>query len=360
MTDCFGDYRLKKSRIRLGIALVVWAIGSFLFLMGLNSWNANTEALPTVAPVAQLPDVTTLTEENEGVGDNRVPVLSSGNADGEGVATETAVFVPSSPNTQRPQTNSEIEPTETFAAFGVRSPVGSSAEGRLIESYRFGFGTDVIIFVGGMHGGYEWNTILLAYEAIDYFVDHPEAIPYNISLYIIPVANPDGQFEVTGKNGRFSPEDVAEITIPGRFNGNDVDLNRNWDCEWQADAVWNSRAVDAGSGPFSEPETKALRRFFLRQNPELVVFWHSKADGVYAGSCEGPFAGSIELGQLFAEASDYNFHRAFTAYEVTGEASDWLATEEISSFTVELTVHDETEWEQNLAGMLAVLAHFGD
>ena len=351
---------MKKSRVRLGIALVVWAVGSFLFLIGLNSCNTTTEKLlPTVAPVAQLlPDAP---QENT-VNVPATNVVDRGTLQTDVVATETAVF--NSPNSEHSantkQESPGLEPTETFAAYGVRSPVGSSTQGRLIESYRFGFGTDVIVFVGGIHGGYEWNTILLAYEAIDYFVEHPEAIPHNISLYIIPSANPDGQYWATEKNGRFTPEDVAQITIPGRFNANEVDLNRNWDCEWQPDAEWNGRAVDAGDGPFSESETKALRRFFFRQNPELVVFWHSKADGVYAGGCDGAYMDSIQLGQLYAEASDYNFHEAFTAYEITGEASDWLTTQDIPSFTVELTVRDETEWEQNLAGILAMLDYFGN
>ena len=351
---------MKKSQLRLGFALIVWAIGSFLFLIGLNSCNSATEELlPTVASVAQLPPDTPADNGNHASPTNQV---EDDTYQTDVVVTETAVFNP--PNSEHAantkQDSPRIEPTETFAAYGVRSPVGSSTQGRLIESYRFGFGTDVIVFVGGIHGGYEWNTILLAYEAIDYFVDHPEAIPHNISLYIIPSANPDGQYWVTEKNGRFTPEDVAQITIPGRFNANEVDLNRNWDCEWQSTAEWNGRAVAAGSGPFSEVETKALRRFFLRQNPELVVFWHSKADGVYAGGCDESFTDAMQLGQLYAEASGYNFHEAFTAYEITGEASDWLTTQEIPSFTVELTVHDETEWEQNLAGMLAMLAHFGE
>lgn len=345
---------MKKSHARLVVAIVIWGVGSFLFLVILDGCNATATTLPTVVPVAQL-------SVEEGVGTTIVNGIEATNtpvnAGGDGEDTAVSSAHPQSAK----QENPKIEPTETFAAFGVRVPLGQSVEGRTIEAFRFGFGTDVIIFVGGMHGGYEWNTILLAYEAIDYFVEHPEVIPSNVSLYIIPSANPDGQYWATEQNGRFQPEDVAQITIPGRFNANEVDLNRNWDCEWQAEANWNGRQVDAGSEPFSEPETKILRRFFLRQSPEVVLFWHSKADGIYAGGCgDDAFADSLALGEIYADAADYNVHEAFTAYEITGEASDWLTTQDIPSFTVELTVHDETEWAQNLAGMLAMLEHFGD
>lgn len=350
------------SRRRLIVALGIWVVGSILFLVSLQGCRETAEEmLPTVAAVAEMPGV--LEPALDFVPTyTAVPVEA---VEEEEVA-ETAVFIPPAQNENDPsptaghhsaQTAKEA-PTATWAAYGVVQIIGSSSEGRPIEAYRFGFGTDVLVFVGGMHGGYEWNTILLAYEAIDYFAERPDAIPANITLYIIPAANPDGLHWATERNGRFTPEDVAEITIPARFNANEVDLNRNWDCEWQPVGNWNGREVSAGEQPFSEPETRALRNFFLRQDPEVVVFWHSKADGVYAGGCSDLYAPSYEIGETFAEAAGYNIHEKFNAYPITGDASDWLATQRIPSFTVELTVHDDTEWRQNWAGMLALLDHF--
>lgn len=40
-----------------------------------------------------------------------------------------------------------------------------------------------------IHGGYEWNTVLLAYERIDNFTAHPREIPDSEILHIIPCAN---------------------------------------------------------------------------------------------------------------------------------------------------------------------------
>ncbi len=81
---------------------------------------------------------------------------------------------------------------------------------------------------------------------------------------------------------------------------------------------------------------------------------------IHAGLATGTILLFAAIGEIYAEAADYNLHDAFTAYEITGEASDWLTTQDIPSFTVELTVHDEMEWEQNLAGMLEMLDYFGD
>lgn len=251
------------------------------------------------------------------------------------------------------------EPTATFAAYGVAQTIGTSAGGRPIDSYRFGFGRDVVVMVGGIHGGYEWNTILLAYELIDYFLENPDRVPRNVSLYIIPSANPDGQFFVTGVDGRFTPEDVSAETEVGRFNANQVDLNRNWACGWQQEALWGNTLVSGGTVPFSEPETAALRAFFLREKPVGVVFWHSKADGLYVGSCDETFLPSRDMAEIYGRASGYEVFGAFTAYPVSGDASDWLATQNIPSFTVELATHTLTDFPENLAGVLALLDFYG-
>lgn len=277
-------------------------------------------------------------------------------------ATQTAVPTPTLMPTATPVlavATSQPEPTATFAAYGVAQTIGFSANGRSIESYRFGFGTQTLVLVGGIHGGYEWNTIVLAYEMIDYFLANPNQIPANISLYIIPSANPDGQFAVTGVDGRFTAADVGSDIEPGRFNGNQVDLNRNWACDWQAEGVWGDTEVSGGSVPFSEPETAALRAFFLREKPAMVLFWHSKADGIFIGSCDGLFQPSADIAEIYGRASGYTVNEQFTAYPVTGDASDWLATQNIPSFTVELKTRSNPDWEMNLAGVLALLDFYG-
>ena len=277
-------------------------------------------------------------------------------------ATQTAVPTPTLMPTATPvlaEATPLPEPTATFAAYGVAQTIGSSANGRPLESYRFGFGSQTLVLVGGIHGGYEWNTIILAYDMIDYFLANPEQVPANISLYIIPSANPDGQFAVTGVDGRFTAADVTENIELGRFNGNQVDLNRNWACDWQPDGLWGETVVSGGRVPFSEPETAALRTFFLRENPAVVVFWHSKADAIFVGSCDGLFQPSLEIANVYGRASGYVVNNEFTAYPVTGDASDWLATQNIPSFTVELKTRSGTDWEMNLAGVLALLDFYG-
>ncbi|HFQ93356.1 MAG TPA: hypothetical protein ENK32_05070 [Anaerolineae bacterium] len=276
--------------------------------------------------------------------------------------TPLPTALPTVPPTEHPTTRPadkttgrQNTPTPTFAAYGVQQSIGRTVDGRSIDSYSFGYGTRKIVLVGGMHGGYEWNTIQLAYRLIDYFTENPQEIPADVTLIIIPAVNVDGQFLITGRDGRFALQDVALITVPGRFNARGVDLNRNWNCDWTAEAEWNGRTISGGSEPFSEPETQALRRFFLRQRPEVVVFWHSKANGVFGSGCEAVDEASLALGRVYGRAAAYPVFERFTAYPVTGDASDWLAEQGIPSFTVELETHNQTEWRKNLAGVQALL-----
>jgi hypothetical protein len=245
--------------------------------------------------------------------------------------------------------------------------IGYSVEGREISAEYFGDGEDVLAFVGGIHGGYEWNSVVLAYEMIDYLESNPQIIPDNIKIAIIPNLNPDGMFAVTGLEGKATIDQIpAEIFGSGpeeigfgRFNANQVDLNRNFDCKWQPKSTWRGNEVDAGSGPFSEPEAQAIRKFVQTQKPKTVVFWHSKANNVYASECEnGVLPETLDIMNAYSEASGYGAVAVFDAYPVTGDAEGWLASIGIPSITVELKTRDNVEFEQNLAGLKSVINYF--
>lgn len=236
--------------------------------------------------------------------------------------------------------------------------IGFSVEGRAIEVFSFGDGATDVVLVGGIHGGYEWNTVLLAYQMIDYFNGNREAIPAAVTVHIVPVANPDGLYQVTGRDGRFSADLIGDAPRSARFNGRGVDLNRNWSCAWSPSARWGSAAVNPGSGPFSEPETRALRDYFITLSPRSVIFWHSAFGLVAPGQCGGEVGGAA-LAQVYGEAAGYPAG-AFTAYTLSGTASDWLSEQGVPAAAVELTTHESTEFGRNLAGVLATLALFAE
>lgn len=257
------------------------------------------------------------------------------------------------------------EIVETESEWPVKSIAGSSVEGRDIEVYTYepaGVSDFHVIFVGGIHGGYEWNSVLLAYEVMDYLEANPDVVPDKVTVSIVPSANPDGVMKVIGETGRFSPDVVPPVgqTTEGRFNANGVDLNRNFDCNWQSQSTWRGDVVDAGTEAFSEPEARAIRDLVLETDADAVIFWHSASGGVYGSECnEGVLPGTINIMNAYAGASGYPAIESFDYYEITGDAEGWLASIGVPSITVELKTHESIEWEENRAGFEAVLESFG-
>lgn len=254
----------------------------------------------------------------------------------------------------------EIISTATTSTITNRI-IGNSVEGRNIESYTFGNGSTTLLFVGGMHGGYEWNSVLLAYQFIDELETGKIKIPESVKIEIIPNLNPDGVYKVTGKEGRFTNLDVKSEMVngEGRFNANDVDLNRNFDCKWQPTSTWKNKKVSAGTSAFSEPESQALKKLVEEENPRAVIFWHSQANAVYASECEkGILPETLDIMNVYAKAAGYKSVSVFDAYPVTGDAEGWLASINIPAITVELSNHENIEWTKNKAGMEAVMESY--
>ncbi len=221
--------------------------------------------------------------------------------------------------------------------------IGRSVEGRPIAVYSFGNGPVGFAVVGGIHGGYEKNTVALAERMIKNFTEHPEQVPDQVTLYVIPCANPDGYAR--------GPEES------GRFNANGVDLNRNWDYIWQPIGGWKEgREVYGGDAPFSEPETKALRNFFTQKKIGAAIFYHS-AGGFITTPPNGTNVWglaeclSTATGYEVLEDGSSSYYDRYD-YVVTGDAGEYLAELGIAAIDVELYDHDDPELERNQQGLL--------
>jgi predicted deacylase len=257
----------------------------------------------------------------------------------------------------------EESTTTTPAVSDFRTEtLGTSVEGRLIQAFIYGRGDTHLLFVGGIHGGYEWNSTLLAYQLIDYLEANPGTLPAGLSVSIVPTANPDGLYGVVGTSGRFTPADVSvddTVLTAGRFNANDVDLNRNFACNWASESSWRGQTVSAGTSAFSEPEAQAIRNYVLNSLPDAAVFFHSAAGAVYGAACDGVLGpGTKRLLDTYARASGYRAVDLFTAYPITGDVESWLTSIGIPAVSVELTNHTDVELQKNLAGIKALFDHY--
>jgi hypothetical protein len=234
--------------------------------------------------------------------------------------------------------------TSTATPLPEQFSFGRSAQGADLVAWRAGTGRHLIILVGGIHTGFEANTVELVNQMRDYFVSNPQRVLPEITLLFIPLLNPDGM-----AYGR---------TLRGRFNGNGVDLNRNWGCGWSEQAFFREGTVNPGAAPFSEPESTALGSLAQRLQPAAILIYHGAANGVFTGACEGEDAGSGALAAVYGVASGYPYGTEFTSYTITGAAPAWFASIGIPALDVELASSTDIELERNLRGVLALQEWF--
>jgi hypothetical protein len=217
-----------------------------------------------------------------------------------------------------------------------------SVQGRPLVVHQFGSGPVWRAMIGAIHGAYEWNTAVLMTRTLQHLIANPDELPDEVTLFILPVANPDGHA-------------AGRKTIAGRTNANSVDLNRNWDYEWQANAFFGRRPIGGGSAPFSEPETQALRDFIMNNRISEVIFYHSAYPAVFAGAGI-THTQAVSLAQHIAQATGYPYRPEGIPNQImTGGATDWLTMNGVNAIEIELTNHRGIDWPQNLRGLRAFL-----
>lgn len=238
-------------------------------------------------------------------------------------------------------------PTPFILENGQRAVViGYSVSGRPIEVYTFGQGERQRMIVAGIHGGYEWNTIALADELIKYISENPKVIPSDVTLYILRNLNPDG--------------DARDHGYDGRVNDHGVDLNRNfpvnWAKEWDRDGCWDYGPSTGGTGPGSEPETRALMAFMQNHKIEALISYHSAALGIFPGG-EPWEEASIRFAEAIDKVAPYPFPPIDLGCEFTGTLADYAVVRGAVAVDMELTNHRDTDFKINLK-VLDVLLKF--
>ena len=251
---------------------------------------------------------------------------------------------PSATASPSPPTITPLPPTPTSIPSNstpeLQQPqvIGSSVTGRPLEVYQFGLGPVEKLIVAGIHGGYEWNTIELADELIDYLDNYPEVVPPDQTLYILRALNPDGLARSKG--------------FGGRANENNVDINRNfpsnWQAEWPRAGCWDYIPITGGKAAASEPETRALISFIQAHDIQALISYHSAALGIFPGG-QPPDVGSLSLAEALAAVSDYPYPPIDAGCVYTGQFVDWASDQGIPAVDIELTNHQDSDFEKNLA-----------
>lgn len=298
--------------------------------------------LPTVVAQADVTDTPRPVSTLAGLPSTNTPPATATSG-----ASPSPSITPTSSRTALPTASStaSLTPIPTRRPLPSEFRFGQSVEGRDLVGYRFGDGDTLLMLVGGIHGGWEANTVDMSRALIDHFEADSTAILPGMTIIVIPMLNPDGI--------------ALGRTVEGRFNANSVDLNRNWGCGWEPIAYFQNRTVSPGDRPFSEPESAALAALINDIRPDAVLFYHSAADGVFSGDCDtgdgrGTDSDSDGLAVVVGQATGYSYGSEFSAYKVTGTAPSWVDSLGIPSADVELATWQNSEFSRNLRGVMAV------
>ena len=233
--------------------------------------------------------------------------------------------------------------------------IGTSRLGKEIKYVKLGTGPKEVFYSGSFHAN-EWittpvlmkfieqylfayvhNTTLLGYNARDLF--------RSVSLYIVPMVNPDGVDLVTGeiKTGSFAynqaqaiSKSFPSIPFPSGWKANlqGIDLNLQFPAEWQeARRIKFAQGFTApaprdfvGDGPLVAPEALAIYNFTLAHRFSLILAYHTQGKEIYWQFQNYAPQRAESIGQQFSKISGYlltqvPYNSSFAGYK------DWFLQE---------------------------------
>lgn len=232
-----------------------------------------------------------------------------------------------------------------------RKVIGKSAQGQEIISLRLGQGKMKVLLVGGIHGN-EVGSVWFVRLALQEIANRISQFK-NLQFIIVPCLKPDG-FAQAEKQ-----PDFWQGGRIGRFNGHQVDLNRNFPTSsFTPQSVWNfgknysqTQTVYSGTEGGSEPEIQALLEVANTYGVYCAFFFHTVGRDVTLSS--DPLAQAV--GQIFAKHSGY---RIFSQVEweklkQTGTAKEWCEEQRLAYIEIEGTTRWGDDWQAQGSALLA-------
>ncbi|MGP3981462.1 M14 family zinc carboxypeptidase [Streptomyces sp. KR80] len=179
--------------------------------------------------------------------------------------------------------------------------IGKSLNGEDILALKISKGADRLkdgskpsaLYLSNQHAR-EWITPEMTRRLMHHYLDgyrendRITKIVDSTELWFVISANPDGYDFTFTPGNRLWRKNLRDNDGDGKIvPGDGVDLNRNFAYKWGYDNEGSSpdpaSETFRGTGPMSEPETKALDRFQKRIGFEYGINWHSAAELILYG-----------------------------------------------------------------------------
>ena len=163
-----------------------------------------------------------------------------------------------------------------------------------------------------------------------------------VTIYLVPMVNPDGVDLVTGALGSGDPgyaraveigEDFPAIPFPSGWKANllGVDLNLQYPARWlRAREIKFSQGFTrpaprdyVGRAPLNQRESRALAGYTEYIDPDLVLAYHAQGKEIYWTFQDYDVPGARELGERLASVSGYTLAEPAEASSYAGY-KDWF------------------------------------
>lgn len=224
--------------------------------------------------------------------------------------------------------------------------IGTSLEGRPILAMKISdnVGVDEAepeVLIVGCHHARELMSVEIPLYVMRRLLDGAATDPVLASLvadreiWIIPIVNPDGHAYVEAHSGGQSDGWWRKNRRPNADGSFGVDLNRNYGTFWGYDNIGSSPTpasdIYRGTGPFSEPETAAIRDFMATRTFHTSLSFHSYGSLVLYPWGYGRFDTPdhpifLALGDSMALQNGYRAGnpKSNAIYVTNGDMDDWV------------------------------------
>ena len=242
--------------------------------------------------------------------------------------------------------------------------IGITALNQPIRYIKFGNGKKEVLYVGATHAN-EWITSPLLMKFLEtlskayvnnlkvFGIDARELFE-NVSLYVVPMLNPDGVNLVTGKIAEGSlgynrakaiAANFPKISFPSGWKANleGVDINLQFPAGWaQAKEIKYAQGFDkpaprdfVGYAPLTAREAVSIYNFIMSRNFSLMLTYHTQGEVIYWQFQNYAPANSLDIANKFASTSGYTV--ADTPFESSfAGLKDWFVYYyRLPGFTIE-------------------------